>query len=162
MRLFGRRHELSEPNAPADWAASGVWREWDAPRNFIVGESRRRKELRSLTGEPCEEGYLLPVEVAFVRESDNEYDANAFRAEVGGLMIGYLRRQYAAQLAGPCDEARCRSFSVCGVLRGGSTTAPDVGVHVWLDHRVTPGPEISVEEDLESVSWPPRPTEGIA
>jgi hypothetical protein len=64
-------------------------------------------------------------------------------------------KEFAAQLAAPLDRARCESFEVCGVIRGGSTRAKHLGVHVWLGRRFTPGPAISVADDTWQVPWPP-------
>jgi hypothetical protein len=61
--LFRRRAELEPPNISPDWATSDEWRSWEAPRNFIAGESHHTDELRALCGEPRDGGYLIPVEV---------------------------------------------------------------------------------------------------
>jgi HIRAN domain len=133
----GRHHETSSPARATTWANFG------------------------LCGEPRDGGYLIPVEVVFVRERDNQFDRNAFRAEVKGRLVGYLPRHIAAQLAGPLDKGRCESFSVCGVMRGGSLKAPTIGVHVWLDRRPSPGPLLSHADDAATVKWPPSGTEGV-
>jgi hypothetical protein len=153
-------YELAAPNVPADWAAGDDWLTWEPPRDFVAGESHYVKALRALTGEPREDGYLRPVEVRFVREPDNAYDANAWRAEVEGKLIGYVRREIAAQMARPLDDFGCSTFSVCGVLRGGWIDAPNVGVHVWLDKRTTPGPELSLADHAREVAWPPHSKAG--
>lgn len=158
--LFRRRGELEPPNVRSDWAASEDWRSWEAPRNFIAGESHHLEELRALCGEPRDGGYLVPVEVAFVREKSNRFDPNAFRAEVNGRLVGYLPRHIAAQLAKPLDKGRCKSFSVCGVMRGGSVKAPNIGVHVWLARRPSPGPLLSHADEAGAVKWPPSGSEG--
>jgi hypothetical protein len=159
--LFRRRAELEPPNVASDWASSDDWRSWEAPRNFIAGESHYTKELCSLCGEPRDGGYLIPVDVVFVREKNNRFDKNAFRAEVNGRHIGYLPRHIAAQLAGPLDKGRCASFAVCGVMRGGSLKAPNIGVHVWLNRRPGPGPLLSHADDAGAVKWPPSGSEGV-
>lgn len=156
---FWRRAQLTPPNVPPDWTRADTWLRWPSPRNVVVGESNYLPALRELAGPPCEEGYCLPAEVKLVREPSNPYDANAIRAEVGGQVIGYLTRHIAAQLTPELDRARCRSFGVCGVIRGGSYEAPNLGVHVWLDMLTTPGPEITLTDDFAEVSWPPRDEE---
>jgi hypothetical protein len=149
------RVSLSPTNVAADWQG-GAWRHWPPPRNFVVGESHYGDALTDLSGPICEGGYCLPVEVIFVREPANPYDANALRADVQGRIVGHLAREMAAQLSPVLDRARVVSFGVCGVIRGGSHGAPNVGVHVWLDRRTGPGPEISVEDDAGEVAWPPH------
>src|SRR6476620_4820992 len=99
MGLFRRKWELSPPNVAADWMTNDEWLTWEAPRNFVAGESHYLTALRSLTGKPTSDGYLRPVEVCLTREPDNQYDRNAWRAEVDGQLIGYMRREIAAQLS---------------------------------------------------------------
>ena len=163
FKLWRRRQlELAPANVDAAWLNGDTWRGWDPPRNVVAGESHYRKQLRALTGKPRDAGYLIPAPVTIVREASNPYDCNAFRVEVAGEHVGYLARPIAAQLAAVCDDARCATFTVCGILRGGSTRARDVGVHVWLDRRLTPAPEILFGPELGfDVVWPPRGDEGV-
>ncbi len=152
--------ELAPVNVGASWTGTEEWRGWDAPGNFISGESHYKAALTALAGPPRHEGYLIPVKVAIVREPTNAYDPNAFRAEVDGHHIGYLARHIAAQLADPLDAAGCGRFEVCGILRGGSVDAPNIGIHVWLSRRLSPGPEILQRDEGGLVSWPPYDDEG--
>ncbi len=148
---------LADPNVPADWIEQRAWLAWEAPRNLVAGEASYLAALARIAGQPCDEGYCFPTPVMFIREPTNAYDGNALRAEVGGELVGYLRRALAANLAGPLDQVRCSSFGVAGLIRGGSTTAPNLGCHVWIDRRVTPGPKIELDMDDEwSVAWPPH------
>ena len=158
---FSRKETVLAPaNAPTDWPAD-VFRDWPAPRNLVVGESHYADAVRKLAGPPREQGYLTPVEVRFDRDPDNAYDRNAFRAAVQSLQVGHLSAELAAQLAGPLDRAGCISFSVCGVIRGGTNERPNLGVHVWLDRLLSSGPEISFSDDGGLVgNWPPRDDEG--
>ena len=64
-------------------------------------------------------------------------------------------------IAKQADKAGCSSFRVCGVLRGGSLEARDVGVHVWMGRRLSPGLEIAVVGEGGTVEWPPSGTEGV-
>jgi hypothetical protein len=158
--LFRRRYELADINVADGWDTADAWRSWEPPRNLVVGESYRQPALRKFTGAPARHGYLIPVCVDFVRESDNPKDRNAFRAEISGHHIGYLKATVAEQLAPIADKGNCSSFRVCGVLRGRSESAPDLGVHVWLNRRLSPGVEIRFADDDRVVSWPPHDTEG--
>lgn len=153
--------ELAEANVPSDWASSDAWLSWEAPQDLVAGESHYMDALRELTGEPRENGYLIPVDVRFVREPTNKYDANAWRAEVRGSLIGYARRHIAAQLSPALDGHGCTEFTVCGVLRGGSISAPNMGVHVWADRRPQPGPELHIVDTTLAVAWPPDAAEGV-
>jgi hypothetical protein len=164
MGLLDRFRKTPTALAPANvgvgWTGTEEWHEWDAPGNFISGESHYKAALTALAGPPRQEGYLIPVKVAIVREPTNAYDSNAFRAEVDGRHVGYLSRHIAAQLAGPLDAAGCGRFEVCGVLRGGSVDAPNIGIHVWLSRRLSQGPEIMQRDEGGLVSWPPYDDEG--
>jgi hypothetical protein len=156
MRLpWRRKAEPERPAVPADWIAAQRWIAWEAPRNYVAGEHSYRRALAKLAGPTCEDGYCLATEVVFVREQGNAYDPTA---EVRGQHIGYLRRHPAAQVAGSLD--RVRSFAVCGLIHGGSTDAPNLGVHVWLDRVLTPGVALNLPPDDEwSVPWPPHDRE---
>lgn len=152
---------LAPANVPPGWDTDDGWRRWEPPSTLIVGESYYRDALGDLAGPPRDGGYLIPVAVRVIREPDNRHDANAFRAEVGNRQVGHLARHVAAQLAPPLDGAGCETFTVCGVIRGGSMGAPSLGVHAWLDRRLTPGPEIILRDRAGLVtSWPPRGDEG--
>jgi hypothetical protein len=154
--------ELSPANVNPGWAQGKEWRTWESPRAVIAGESHRQPALQKLAGmkKPRTNGYLVPVEVWLIRERENRYDRNAFRAEVNGRHIGYLRREIASQVAKPLDAARCSRFAVCGVLRGGCEDGSFLGCHVWLDRRTVPGPDFSFRDDSWTVSWPPGLSEG--
>jgi hypothetical protein len=167
-KLLGRRQaEPEAPVTPGDWIERDLWLLWeDAPRNYIAGESSYTGALSRLCGPICKDGYCLPVVVKLVREPRNPYDGNAFRAEVSGEHVGYLRRHLAAQLAGPADRAGLREVAVCGVIRGGATDAPNFGVHVWLNRTLTPGVALELPDADEewAVPWPPleRASRGAA
>jgi len=162
MALWRRRTVLAQPNVEADWLESGAWRSWEPPRNIVRGESHKQDGLERIAGPPRARGYLIPVEVTFCRERDNPYDRNAFRVEVAGRHIGYLARELAAVAAKPLDKAGCERFSVAGIIRGGSTRAPSLGVHIWERRRLSEGPEIEiVGRTIFEVPWPPTEDEGI-
>jgi hypothetical protein len=113
----------------------------------------------SYTSSAREDGWCCAVEVSFLREPGNQYERNAFRAEINGRPVGHLAGHFAAQLAAPLDPAGCSSFSVASVVRGGWLDARNFGVHVWLNRRTTPGPEIDLADDAGEVDWRPRPGE---
>lgn len=164
QRIFGsKREELSEPNVHEGWMADDAWRKWEPPLNIVRGESYRQNNLVSLAGKPCKEGYLIPVQVVFIREPANEYDKNAIRAEVRGIHVGYMAKEVAAALSPALDRAHCSSFSVAGIIRGGSEKAKSFGCHVWIERRLTPGPLIRFTPEIEKefrTNWPPSDTEG--
>lgn len=156
-----KKMTLASANVAAEWSAGEEWRHWEAPSTFVVGESHYAAALHDLAGMPRRGGYLIPVAVSIVREAENPYDHNAFRVEVDGRQVGHIARHIAAQLAPSLDRAGCTQFSVCGLIRGGSLQAPNLGVHAWLGRRLSPGPEIVQLDGIGLVeAWPPRLDEG--
>jgi HIRAN domain len=159
MRLPWKRRPIDPPAVAADWIVSRAWVTWEAPRNYIAGEASYDQALMKLTGPVCDDGYCRAVAVVLEREPSNGYDRNAIRATVDGLHVGYLRRHLAAQVALAIDGAGLASFPVAGVLRGGSTRAPNVGCHIWLDRCLDEdGPRVTLSECEPEyrVPWPPR------
>jgi hypothetical protein len=166
MRVPWRRKARPEPPpsaVPAGWIEQRLWTDWEAPRNYVAGEQSYLTALSKVAGPPCEDGYCALTTVTFVREPQNRYDTSAFRAEVDGHHVGYLRAHIAEQLAPAFDGASMRTFEVCALIRGGSNTAPNLGVHVWLNRTLTPGLALSVPPEAEDtewmVPWPPRDVE---
>jgi hypothetical protein len=163
--MFRRRYKLADPNVPSDWATSDLWRSWEAPLNVVRGESRRQAVLSALCGEPRRQGYLVPVEANLRREPKNPVDKHAVRIEIQGEHVGYLARELAAQLSPALDKANCREFAVAAIIRGGSRRAQSLGVRLWLGRRLSPGPEIQLDDSFSDhseflTSWPPYEGEG--
>lgn len=147
---------FAPPNVPERWAHDSDWLfDWPPPRNVIVGEERHQPLLRKLAR--CQGRCLRPVDVTLQPEPTNSYDANAIIAMVDHHPIGYLRAVVAAQIA----EARApvRAWTVPGVMRGGWDDDARIGVHVWLDRRVSIGPATAHDDDAFMVSWPPSDDE---
>lgn len=153
---------LHPANVPAHWRESESWRNWCAPCNIVVGESRRQDALLAVCGGAARQwGYLVPVELEFRREPDNQYDPNAIVASIEQHTVGYLRREIAATLAGPLDAIDRLTFRLCGLIRGGSERAPLLGAHVWIGQRLSPAPVIlGCAQWL--VPWEPYDSEGEA
>ncbi len=160
--FFRRRLQLADSNVVEGWSGGTAWLQWECPRNLVAGESFHTQALEKLTGSPRRWGYLIPVHVTLVREPTNQYDRNAFRMEITGTEVGHLRRPVAAQIAPILDKTGCTTFTVCGVLRGGQLDAPNIGCHVWLNRRLTPGPDVTLADDAWSVPWPPYASEGTS
>jgi hypothetical protein len=143
--------------APA-WSADGAWcTTWEAPRNWIRGESQHVAAIAAIAGPVRERGYLIPVDVVLEREPKNAYDPNAVRALVRGVMVGRLAREIAAQVSPAMAAAKAKRLVVPGVVRGGSPRYPSIGVHIWLDRGEG---EVRLLDDSDTVSWPPRKVEG--
>jgi HIRAN domain len=160
---FRSRWHLDPPNTTPGWHEQDEWRHWEPPRNLIRGESHYLPVLQKLSGGgPCKHGYLIAVDVDLTREPANRYDRNALRAEIRGELVGHLRREVAAQLSPMLDKARVKHLRVCGIIRGGSKSAPNVGVHLWLDRHTTPGAAVTFADDMWAVDWPPHKHEGEA
>jgi hypothetical protein len=141
---------------PEDWVESEVWRTWPAPLNLIRGEAHYSEVLRRYTGPPREHGYLVPVPVTLKREPANPYDPNAIRAEVGGELVGYIMREAVPKIAHAFDTLELEEVCLAGLIRGGSTDRPNLGIFVWGRKRLTACPALN----WNSAPWPPRDREG--
>lgn len=151
---------LSPPDTPETWTRSDEWlTSWPAPRNVIAGEDHRQRELRQLAG--CRGRCFKLIDVRLSPEPDNAYDSNAVAAHVDGVMVGYLRAPIAAELAEACAEAglHAPTWVLPGVMRGGWEPSANIGVHVWLERRLTMGPKLSYADSEWSVGWPPHDEE---
>lgn len=159
--LFRRRYELAEENCSPGWEAS-EWRSWEPPFNLVKGESFHQENLTALAGPPRRHGYLIPVRATLVRDPKNRNDPNAIRVEIDGKLVGHLDRAFAAAASPLLDKARCRSFDVAAIIRGGARRTPSFGVHLWTGRRLCPGPNIAGLDDVEEfeISWPPYVKEG--
>ena len=162
MGLFSRKRrqdsiEPEPPNVSADWRDPDIWVEWDAPCNWIAGESRYPEAFAALAGPPRDAGYLIPVSVRLVREPGNKYDRNAIVATVEGRTVGYISRDVAAVVAPALDGVGVSQITVCGIVRGGYTRRKNFGVHIWLDKHPEPSVQINLVTDgIGQVgSWPP-------
>jgi len=82
-----------------------------------------------------------PIPVVFVRNPDNEHDANAVQVHVPalGIMIGHVSRQIAARLAPSLDE---------GVVFAASVDR----VRVDPDHPENPGVDIKFQREEQETS----------
>ena len=162
MGLFSRKRraesvDVEPPNVPSGWRDPDIWVEWDAPCNWIAGESKYPEAFAALAGEPRREGYLVPVSVKLQREPRNQYDRHAIVATVEGHKVGYISRDVAAIVAPALDGAGVSELIVCGIVRGGYTKRKNFGVHIWLDKHPEPSVQINLVTDgIGQVgSWPP-------
>jgi hypothetical protein len=154
---------LAPPNVAATWADRATFTAWEAPCSWVCAEPRYQPALDALAGPPRDGGYLIPVEVTFVREPENPRHLNALYADVRGRLVGYLVPEIAEVIAPILDRRGVTSYTCCGVIRGRSYTATSLGVQVWPARRPCAGLEIAVDEGLGGAlaSWPPWETEGI-
>ena len=163
-RVFRRGPVIEPANVEAGWEEAGEWRRsWGCPLN-VVREGFHQEHLVAMCGPPRKQGYLIPVAATLIREPENQHDRNAVRVEVDGRLVGYVRRDMASSVGPWMDKAGLSSFVLCGLIRGGATRAKTIGIHVWTDRRLSPGPEMSLKGDVDTVrvSWPPRDGEGVA
>ena len=155
-----RLRGLQGPNLHAGWQDVS-WREWGPPDSIVRGESFHEAELRAVAGSPRRQGHLVPVDVTLRREPDNAFDSDAVRIEIGGDLVGYVAKELAASLAWLMDGLACPRWQVAGLVRGGYTKAPDLGVMLWLGKRTTEGPLVPVARHWRAPNWPPQQTEGL-
>jgi hypothetical protein len=163
MRFLDRLPLPRGPLAPSSaivpaWSADGAWRAtWEAPRNWIRGESHHVAACTAIAGPMREQGYLIPVDVVLEPEPKNTYDANAILALVGGVVVGRLAREIAAQVSPAMSSANVRRLVVPGVVRGGSPKYPSLGVHIWIDRGEA---QVTLLDNTGAVAWPPHRSEG--
>jgi hypothetical protein len=162
MGLFRKKNraesiEQEPPNVPADWKDPEIWAEWDAPCNWIAGESKYPEVFADLAGAPRDEGYLIPVAVVLKREPANQYDKNAIVATVDDRIVGYISWDVAAAVAPALDQVGVSELCVCGIVRGGYTRRKNFGVHIWLNKHPLPSVQVNLVTDgIGQVgNWPP-------
>ncbi len=164
MQFFaGAKDGLFEPNVPSDWREAGAWRKWsESPLNLIRGEAHYQAELERSAGKARPGGWLVPVAVSLRREPTNPHDENAIQSAIDGRVVGYVAKEVAATLAQLLDQHPNREFSFAGLIRGGWREGSDLGVHLWLRRRISPGPALSLDGlDAYAVAWPPAEDEGV-
>lgn len=83
----------------------------------IVGEQSYQNNLKKIAGPKEEESKFFECYAKVSSEPFNQYDKNAVKVEINGLLVGYLSRGEAAKLAG-----RVINKTVPAVIDGG-----------WLD-----------------------------
>ena len=66
----------------------------------IVGEQSYQNNLRKIAGPKEEESKFFECYAKVSSEPYNQYDKNAVKVEINGLLVGYLSRSEAAKLAG--------------------------------------------------------------
>lgn len=158
--MLARLRGIQEANLHAAWLETDQWRRWSAPSSIVRGESFYQETLVRLTGPPRRNGYLRPVDVTLRREPDNEHDFDAVRVEILGELVGYVAKEFASDLAWLMDGLTCPVCVVAGVIRGGYTRRPNLGVMLWPGQRVGKGPAIPIRSRWRAPGWPPSFTEG--
>lgn len=66
----------------------------------IVGEQSYQNNLKKIAGTKEEESKFFECYAKVSSEPFNQYDKNAVKVEINGLLVGYLSRGEAAKLAG--------------------------------------------------------------
>ena len=66
----------------------------------IVGEQSYQNNLKKIAGPKEEESKFFECYAKVSSEPFNQYDKNAVKVEINGLLVGYLSRSEAAKLAG--------------------------------------------------------------
>lgn len=153
---------LAPANVAPTWTDRATFSAWEAPCGWVRGGRQYQPGLQAVAGPPRDGGYLVPVEVTFVRDLAHPHDPTALWAEVRGHLVGYLVPEIAEMLAPSLDRRGVSSSTCCGLIRGGSYAATSLAVHVWPTRRPAACVEIDVE-DLRGAraSWPPPEGEGI-
>ena len=66
----------------------------------IVGEQSYQNNLKKIAGPKEEESKFFECNAKVSSEPFNQYDKNAVKVEINGLLVGYLSKGEAAKLAG--------------------------------------------------------------
>lgn len=159
--MVARLRGLQEPSLAAGWHRDDSWRRWAPPVSLVRGESFNQESLRTLAGPLRRNGYLVPVDVTLRRDPENEHDFDAVRVEVNGELAGYIAKEFAANLSWLLDGLSCPEYVVAGIVRGGYSKHPHLGVMLWLDRRLSKGPLIPIHRRWRARGWPPSRSEGI-
>ena len=80
----------------------------------IVGEQSYQNNLKKIAGPKEEESKFFECYAKVSSEPFNQYDKNAVKVEINGLLVGYLSRGEAAKLAG-----KVVNKNVAAVIDGG-------------------------------------------
>ena len=91
--------------------------------NFdIVGEQAYQKNLSKIAGKKEEKSKFMRCHAKVSSDPFNKYDKNAIKVEINGLLVGYISKNQAAQLAG-----RVINKTVPAVINGGWKDSDSTG-----------------------------------
>jgi hypothetical protein len=104
----------------------------------VRGEASYQDALARICGGKCKEGHNHPVTAVLWPEPTNQYDGNAGRVRVDGLLVGYLAREEAARYSAVLQRMQnkigatgaCKASIVGGWDRGGGDSGH---FGIWLD-----------------------------
>lgn len=88
----------------------------------IVGEQSYQDSLKKIAGPKEEDSKFFECYAKVSSELFNQYDKNAVKVEINGLLVGYLSRSEAAKLAG-----KVVNKTVPAVIDGGWDDGSSVG-----------------------------------
>jgi tetratricopeptide (TPR) repeat protein len=128
----------------------------------VVGESHYQDELWQAIGGWSPDRVRVEIEAVLVTEPDNLFDKNAISVWIGGMRVGYLCREDAAEyrvgLLALQSRHECQ-IALGGVIAGGGVRANGPGfLGVFLNHdpadfglvSVTPPPPASLLGELRT------------
>ncbi|MDP3650920.1 MAG: hypothetical protein Q8R67_04470 [Rhodoferax sp.] len=85
----------------------------------IKGESNYQPALIANFGPYTEEGHSEYCGAQLVCEPSNQYDKNAVRCEIGGLLVGYVNKSEAKTIAAYLRKKKQTTLQVNASVRGG-------------------------------------------
>ena len=88
----------------------------------IVGEQAYQRNLKKIAGPKQEESKFHECAAQVSSEPFNQYDKNAVKVEINGLVVGYLSKIEAAKLAG-----KVINKTVPAVIDGGWDDGDSIG-----------------------------------
>lgn len=146
-------------DTPADWSESGVGAEWEPPLWAVAGESHHRESFDALLG-PTADG-LYPTTATLVRDPANQHDPNAIKVEVDAKLVGYIKKELAAVLAAPLDDAGSRTLLVPAVVFA-DQQQDSRHVWLWLRRRLSDGPDLPIPVEFANANEVSPPGEDEA
>lgn len=158
-RIFGGGQPAP---TPVELTSDAECLSWPEPVDIVAGESHYESALRRIAGPPRDEGWHVEVDLALQREPDNESDSDAIAVLIDGTKVGYISADVCGKLA-PAMEMHGpvpRIGGIPGLVRGGWTDMPGLGVLMWLHHEevseALAGADLrSIAEDYPARGWPP-------
>lgn len=141
LRVGPRPEVAPVPDTPADWIQTGVWTSWEPPLRAVAGEAHYRDILDARIGQDADG--LVPVAVDLVRDPGNDDDTNVVGIEFDHDLVGYVRKDLAAVIAGTLDDAACPRLRVPAVIYA---DADNDARHIWLwlRRRLSEGPPLPI------------------
>lgn len=136
---------------------------WGPSGNHPCGRSPGRATIASRSTRcsgPTADG-LYPTTATLVRDPANQHDPNAIKVEVDAKLVGYIKKELAAVLAAPLDDAGSRTLLVPAVVFA-DQQQDSRHVWLWLRRRLSDGPDLPIPVEFANANEVSPPGEDEA